>query len=83
MFAVRNDRVLRSITPRSTRCDLAAFAYIMPIVILFSVGGGRGHLHQIYAIPPAVRIPALGIEASSRRRRGLTLPGRNGASDTS
>ena len=39
-----------------------AFAYLMPIVILFSVGPGAAVITtMIYAIPPAIRITALGI----------------------
>ena len=39
-----------------------AFAYLMPVVILFSVGPGAAVVTtMIYAIPPAVRITALGI----------------------
>ncbi len=39
-----------------------AFAYLLPIVILFSVGPAAAVIcTMIYAIPPAVRITALGI----------------------
>jgi len=39
-----------------------AFAYLMPVVILFSVGPAAAVIcTMIYAIPPAVRITALGI----------------------
>ena len=39
-----------------------AFAYLMPIVILFSVGPAAAVICTlIYAIPPAVRITALGV----------------------
>ena len=39
-----------------------AFAYLIPVVILFSVGPGAAVVStMIYAIPPAVRITALGI----------------------
>ena len=41
---------------------IPAFAYLMPIVILFSVGPGAAVITtMIYAIPPAIRITALGI----------------------
>ena len=41
---------------------IPAFAYLMPIVILFSVGSGAAVITtMIYAIPPAIRITALGI----------------------
>jgi glycine betaine/proline transport system permease protein len=39
-----------------------AFAYLMPVVILFSVGPGAAVITtMVYAIPPAIRITALGI----------------------
>ena len=49
--------------PRSTRCrSCPAFAYLMPVVIIFSVGPAAAVICTlIYAIPPAVRITALGI----------------------
>ena len=41
---------------------IPAFAYLMPIVILFSVGPGAAVATTlIYAIPPAIRITSLGI----------------------
>ena len=41
---------------------IPAFAYLMPIVILFSVGPGAAVITtMIYAVPPAIRITALGI----------------------
>ena len=43
-----------------------AFAYLMPVVILFSVGPGPAVITtMIYAIPPAVRITSLGIRGVS------------------
>ena len=57
---------------------IPAFAYLMPVVILFSVGPAAAVIcTMIYAIPPAVRITALGIrgvthdtvEAAQRVRR--------------
>ena len=59
--------------PRSTRCrSCPAFAYLMPIVILFSVGPAAAVIcTMIYAIPPAVRITALGIRGvTGGRGRG-------------
>ena len=39
-----------------------AFAYLMPVVILFSVGPAAAVVStMVYAVPPAVRITALGI----------------------
>ena len=43
---------------------IPAFAYLMPVVILFSVGPGAAVVTtMIYAIPPAIRITALGIRS--------------------
>ena len=51
---------------------IPAFAYLMPIVILFSVGPGAAVITtMIYAIPPAIRITALGIRGvADEHRRG-------------
>jgi glycine betaine/proline transport system permease protein len=53
----------RAITPVLDAMQIVpAFAYLMPVVILFSVGPGAAVVStMIYAIPPAVRITALGI----------------------
>ena len=41
-----------------------AFAYLMPIVLLFSVGPGAAVVTTlIYSVPPAIRITALGIRS--------------------
>ena len=58
-----SDRFLRVITPVLDAMQIVpAFAYLMPVVILFSVGPGAAVVStMIYAIPPAVRITALGI----------------------
>jgi glycine betaine/proline transport system permease protein len=58
-----SNRVLRAITPVLDAMQIVpAFAYLMPVVILFSVGPGAAVVStMIYAIPPAVRITALGI----------------------
>jgi glycine betaine/proline transport system permease protein len=58
-----SDRFLRAITPVLDAMQIVpAFAYLMPVVILFSVGPGAAVVStMIYAIPPAVRITALGI----------------------
>ena len=43
---------------------MPAFAYLMPIVILFSVGPGAAVVTTlIYSVPPAIRITALGIRS--------------------
>src|SRR5215217_5606900 len=63
VYAGRNDRFLRTITPGLDAMQIVpAFAYLMPIVILFSVGPAAAVICTlIYAIPPAVRITALGV----------------------
>jgi len=63
ILAGRSDRVQRAITPVLDAMQIVpAFAYLMPIVILFSVGPGAAVVTTlIYAIPPAIRITALGI----------------------
>lgn len=61
-------RFLQAITPvLDTMQIVPAFAYLMPVVILFSVGPGAAVVAtMIYAIPPAVRITALGIRSVGR-----------------
>jgi glycine betaine/proline transport system permease protein len=63
IIAGRSDRFYRGITPALDAMQIVpAFAYLMPIVILFSVGPAAAVIcTMIYAIPPAVRITALGI----------------------
>jgi glycine betaine/proline transport system permease protein len=63
IWAGRSDRFLRVVTPVLDAMQIIpAFAYLMPIVILFSVGPGAAVATTlIYAIPPAIRITALGI----------------------
>jgi glycine betaine/proline transport system permease protein len=63
VIAGRNDRFYRGITPVLDAMQIVpAFAYLMPIVILFSVGPAAAVIAtMIYAVPPAVRITALGI----------------------
>jgi glycine betaine/proline transport system permease protein len=58
-----SNRVQRAITPLLDAMQIVpAFAYLIPVVILFSVGPGAAVVStMIYAIPPAVRITALGI----------------------
>ncbi|HEU5263007.1 MAG TPA: ABC transporter permease subunit, partial [Gaiellaceae bacterium] len=60
-----SNRFLRVITPVLDAMQIVpAFAYLMPVVILFSVGPGAAVVStMIYAIPPAVRITALGIRS--------------------
>ena len=59
----RSTRVRRLITPVLDAMQIVpAFAYLMPVVILFSIGPAAAVVStMIYAIPPAIRITALGI----------------------
>jgi glycine betaine/proline transport system permease protein len=61
--AGRSDRVQRLITPVLDAMQIIpAFAYLMPIVLLLSVGPGAAVATTlIYAVPPAIRITSLGI----------------------
>ena len=63
ILAGRSARVHRTITPALDAMQIIpAFAYLMPVVILFSVGPAAAVIcTMIYAVPPAVRITALGI----------------------
>ncbi|MEA2406053.1 MAG: glycine betaine/proline transport system permease protein [Thermoleophilaceae bacterium] len=63
VWAGRNERVHRAITPVLDAMQIVpAFAYLMPVVIVFSVGPASAVIcTMIYAVPPAVRITALGI----------------------
>src|SRR5215218_3719679 len=65
VIAGRNERFHRAITPVLDAMQIVpAFAYLMPIVILFSVGPAAAVIcTMIYAIPPAIRITALGIRS--------------------
>ena len=59
----RSRRVASIVTPILDAAQIIpAFAYLMPVVILFSVGPAASVVAtMIYAIPPSVRITALGI----------------------
>src|SRR4029453_3779218 len=63
VVAGRSDRFEAAITPVLDAMQIVpAFAYLMPIVILFSVGPAAAVITtMIYAVPPAVRLTALGI----------------------
>jgi glycine betaine/proline transport system permease protein len=82
VLAGRNERFLRAITPALDAMQIVpAFAYLMPVVILFSVGPAAAVIcTMIYAIPPAVRITALGIRGvtsdsvEASRALGATEP---------
>ncbi len=68
VLAGRSDRFARAITPVLDAMQIVpAFAYLMPVVIFFSVGPGAAVITtMIYAVPPAVRITALGIRGVPR-----------------
>jgi glycine betaine/proline transport system permease protein len=63
VLAGRKERFHRGITPVLDAMQIIpAFAYLMPVVIVFSVGPAAAVICTlIYSIPPAVRITALGI----------------------
>jgi glycine betaine/proline transport system permease protein len=63
ILAGRSRGVARAIAPVLDAMQvIPAFAYLMPVVILFSVGSAAAVVvTMIYAIPPSVRITALGI----------------------
>ena len=81
VLAGRSDRFARAITPVLDAMQIVpAFAYLMPVVIFFSVGPGAAVITtMIYAVPPAVRITALGIRGrAAEHGRGRTGDGRDG-----
>jgi glycine betaine/proline transport system permease protein len=61
--AGRSDRFNRIITPFLDAAQIIpAFAYLMPVVLFFSIGYAAAVVAtMIYAIPPCIRITALGI----------------------
>jgi glycine betaine/proline transport system permease protein len=61
--AGRSDRFNRAITPFLDAAQIIpAFAYLMPVVLFFSIGYAAAVVAtMIYAIPPCIRITALGI----------------------
>jgi glycine betaine/proline transport system permease protein len=63
IVAGRSARFNRLITPVLDAAQIVpAFAYLMPVVLLFSIGYAAAVVTtMVYAIPPAVRITALGI----------------------
>jgi glycine betaine/proline transport system permease protein len=65
IWAGRSDGFNRVITPVLDAMQIIpAFAYLMPVVILFSIGNPSAVIVTvIYAVPPAVRITALGIRS--------------------
>ncbi len=63
ILAGRSDRVLRVVTPVLDLMQIMpTFAYLVPLTILFFIGNGTATIAtMIYAIPPAIRLTALGI----------------------
>ena len=63
VVAGRSDRFNRAIAPFLDAMQIVpAFAYLLPVVLLFSIGPAAAVVStMIYAIPPAIRITALGI----------------------
>ena len=68
VLAGRSDRFEKAITPVLDAMQIVpAFAYLMPVVIFFSVGNPAAVIATVvYAVPPAVRITALGIRGVAR-----------------
>jgi glycine betaine/proline transport system permease protein len=65
IVAGRSDRFNALITPVLDAAQIIpAFAYLMPVVIFFSVGPAAAVITtMVYSVPPAVRITALGIRS--------------------
>ena len=63
VVAGRSDRFQKAISPFLDAMQIVpAFAYLMPVVLLFSIGYAAAVVSTIvFAIPPAVRITSLGI----------------------
>jgi glycine betaine/proline transport system permease protein len=68
VLAGRSDRFDKVITPVLDVMQIVpAFAYLMPVVIFFSVGNPAAVIATVvYAVPPAVRITALGVRGVAR-----------------
>jgi glycine betaine/proline transport system permease protein len=65
VWAGRSQRFDRLITPVLDAAQIIpAFAYLMPVVIFFSVGPAAAVITtMVYSVPPAVRITSLGIRS--------------------
>lgn len=63
ILAGLSDRVLRFVTPVLDLMQIMpTFAYLIPLVIFFGIGNATAVIATlIYAIPPAIRLTALGI----------------------
>ncbi|MDQ3660488.1 MAG: ABC transporter permease subunit [Actinomycetota bacterium] len=68
VLAGRSDRFEKAITPVLDVMQIVpAFAYLMPVVIFFSVGNPAAVIATVvYAVPPAVRITALGVRGVAK-----------------
>ncbi|MGI8521297.1 MAG: ABC transporter permease [Actinomycetota bacterium] len=68
VLAGRSDRFDKAITPVLDVMQIVpAFAYLMPVVIFFSVGNPAAVIATVvYAVPPAVRITALGVRGVAK-----------------
>jgi glycine betaine/proline transport system permease protein len=67
ILAGRSDRVLRAVTPVLDLMQIMpTYAYLVPLTIVFFIGNGTATIAtMIYAIPPAIRLTALGIRGVS------------------
>jgi glycine betaine/proline transport system permease protein len=67
ILAGRNDRFMRLVTPiLDVMQIMPTFAYLAPLALLFLIGPATAAIAtMIYAIPPAIRITALGIRGVS------------------
>jgi glycine betaine/proline transport system permease protein len=68
ILAGRNDRVMRFISPvLDVMQIMPTFAYLAPLSLFFLIGPPTAAIATvIYAMPPAIRITALGIRGVSR-----------------
>ena len=67
IVAGRSDRFHRAVSPvLDVMQIMPTFAYLAPMALLFSIGPPAGIIAtMIYAVPPAIRITALGIRGVS------------------
>ena len=67
IWAGRNDRAEKALRPiLDAMQTVPAFAYLLPLVLLFSIGAATAIIStMIFALPPAVRLTSLGIRGVS------------------
>jgi glycine betaine/proline transport system permease protein len=67
ILAGRSDRVLRAVTPVLDLMQIMpTYAYLVPLTLFFFIGNGTATIAtMIYAVPPAIRLTALGIRGVS------------------